>query len=154
MIQDLWKYLDVLVPDYLVSNTPYYLFKKLRSNPVLSQLARDNSPEQLEAAFQGATGKNKKERTALDIVQAYACIIALSLKDYAEGKSVLDRLPVTRLDWGLDIRNISLKKAVPESLLTVAIGYKVPTPCPLVSASSTAVFITAKPLVPTRQEPH
>jgi hypothetical protein len=93
---------------YLVSNTPLYLFKRLRRLPAAQQLARALSGEELAAEYLRRT--KAQNRTPDDVAIAYACLIAITHKDPPEAVSVLRSLDLTGLAWAPAIRDLFTAK--------------------------------------------
>lgn len=112
--------LEPVIKDFLVSNTPYYFFKKLRSSSVPSTLSGSSAPAELGTLFEALT--SKKDKSASEAALAYACIFALAQMDHPEARSTLQAIPVHRLDWGIDLRTICLAKLTPEVRQRIEIG--------------------------------
>ncbi len=93
---------------YLVSNTPLYLFKRLRRLPAVQQLAGALSGEQLAAEY--LSHAKAERRTPDDVATAYACLVAITHKDPPEAISSLRSLDLSDLNWGLVIRDLYTTK--------------------------------------------
>lgn len=93
---------------YLVSNTPLYLFKRLRRLPAVQQLARALSGEELAAEYLRRT--KAQNLTPDDVAIAYACLVAVTRKDPPEAVSMLRSLDLTGLDWAPAIRDLFTAK--------------------------------------------
>src|SRR5947208_3039592 len=89
---------DRILTTYVVANTPTYLFKRLRALSEVQSLAERQTTLQLAAAF-GELLSNR-ERTPTDIAKAYALLVAISLRNYAEWSGVVEILDFDSLDWG------------------------------------------------------
>jgi hypothetical protein len=89
---------------YLVSNTPLYLFKKLRQLQAVQQLAQDADAKELFAEYLRRV--EAEERTLDDVATAYACLVAITYKDPSEATSLLRSLDPAGLDWTTAIRNL------------------------------------------------
>ena len=95
----------------MVSNTPKFLYKRLRANPSVEQFAKDHTIESIVKNYKSLL--RKKERTYNENALAYALLISLHFKDYAELKRVANRLPVKNLKWGKELKDILLSSAIP-----------------------------------------
>ena len=94
----------------MVSNTPKFLYKRLRANASVEQFAKKHTIESIAKNYRNLL--RKKERTFDENALAYALLVALYFKDYAELKSVAKRLPVRSLRWGKELRDILLSSAI------------------------------------------
>ena len=122
------------VLDFLLSNTPFYLYTKLRVSPVTQKLANLNSTQELQELF--ALQTSKDVRSSADVTLAYVVLVALSLKHYGEAEPALRRIPVHLLDWGVAIRDICLAKSVSEVHQYVPPAIKVLPPSSTFSQSA------------------
>lgn len=136
-----------LAATYLVANTPAYLYKAFRGDDSVRRLAQLFTAEELAKLFRKAVAQT--ERSPIDVVQAYAALVAMTLHDYEEWRSVLMGLDVTVLDWGERIRQIALSRAV-SSLVT---SYDMPTQVPAgvsagqVATTETKLIVAQQPKV-------
>ena len=96
---------------YVVANTPAYLYRKLRESDVVRQLAGEFNAEQLTALYHNLVAV--PNRTVSHVAQAYAMMVAMTLRDYAEWRPLIDGLDVSRLDWAERIRAIATQRATP-----------------------------------------
>ena len=93
---------------YLVSNTPLYMFKRMRRLPVVQQLATALSGPELVAQY--LLRARKKDRTPDDIAVAYACLVALTCRPSGEATSLLESVDLSGLQWGPYIRYLNKTK--------------------------------------------
>jgi len=98
---------------YLVSNTPLYLFKRLRQLQAVQQLAHGAEAEELIEEY--IRRVKAKERTMEDVAIAYACLVAMTQKESPEAISLLRSLDLTDLNWASVIRDIYFTKKPAES---------------------------------------
>jgi hypothetical protein len=96
--------LDNAARVFVVSNTPMYLYKHLRADPVVLQLARDVPTQSIIKLLSFYTGRGKKRAEAL--VAAYVCLIALSFKPSSEFREFLEEFESSVLCWLADLRGI------------------------------------------------
>lgn len=93
---------------YLVSNTPLYLFKRLRRLPAVHQLAHAADTKELLSEYLRRAKAEK--RTLDDVATAYACLMAMTHKDPREIVSLLRSLDPTDLNWVSTIRDLYFVK--------------------------------------------
>lgn len=94
---------------YLVSNTPLYLYKRLRRLPAVQQLARATDAKELHAEYLRCAKAATREPD--DVATAYACLIAITHKDPGEAVPVLRALDTADLDWASAIRDLYFIKS-------------------------------------------
>lgn len=100
MIDDNNQLLEILV----FANTPSYLYRHFRRNASVIRIARENDTSVLIARLDETL---KEEIDAPEkYVEAFALLIALSMKPYSEVKSFLERKVLPNLDWSAEILGI------------------------------------------------
>ncbi len=138
---------DVLV----AANTPAYLYKRLRRNPVVQDLARSRTIEELIAEYE----RRRASRSSIaEIAGAYACLVAISLKPYDVARKALLSLTAEGLPATEALRHVALAKAVPFTSAIVnatprASLETVPTLRNGSSTTSTTIEATPAPKVKT-----
>lgn len=101
--------LSTAVKHYIFANTPAYLYRKLRQEQCVAQLACA-TPEQLLSSV-SAIDKSAA-RTPEDIAKAYAMLVALNLTDYAATRRAVEGWSASNLSWASDIISIATKSAI------------------------------------------
>jgi hypothetical protein len=61
---------------YLVANTPHYLLRRLRGNPIVRTLTQSLSPEELASAYRASV--HKSPDSFRELVVPYICIVAIA----------------------------------------------------------------------------
>jgi hypothetical protein len=134
--------LEGLIKDFLVANTAYYFFKKLRAGFASSSLFKEESPSELQAFFLSLS--DKKVKSAYEVVLAYLCIFHLAQMEDPQARVVLNALPVHLLDWGIELRDICQARTTPEVRKKVSLGEFIlsTSPSPLPASTSEAHIFT------------
>lgn len=111
MIDIIHKELDELREIYLLANTPGQIYRWFRESKILSDLAvKENEQELIE---QYTARSNKEERTIDDVVIAYAILVVISFFEYGEGKLLLEKLDLSKLQWAEDLKRIYFQAVIP-----------------------------------------
>jgi hypothetical protein len=103
---------------FLVANTPGYLYRHLRQSDAVSLLEEQTS-EWLGHRFTELV--ENAERSAGDVAEAYAVLVALSLRT-DDGLDILKALDVAGLSWGKQIRELALRNAPSITALQLAVA--------------------------------
>src|ERR1700677_1635308 len=90
-----------LTEQYMVANTPRFLYKNLRDNASVKGLAERSTPRELFASITAI--ERKQDRNADDVALAYAMLVAMSFQDFGRVREVVADWRPTILSWGLDI---------------------------------------------------
>jgi hypothetical protein len=106
-----------LAAAYSVSNTPAYLFKRLRVEPVVERLAERYSALELVAMFNGIVERD--ERTFADVASAYGILVALGRRPFDERERAEGDMALDRLEWGRTFSDIVRAAASPASILVL-----------------------------------
>jgi len=93
---------------YLVSNTPLYLYKRLRRLAAVQYLASAVRKDEIAAEY--SKRANVSNRSPDDVAIAYACLVALTHKDPSEAVPFLRSLDLGGLDWAPAIRDVYFAK--------------------------------------------
>jgi hypothetical protein len=72
--------------DYLISNTPLFLLRKLQGNPVVQQISQNTSRAVLLSTLR--TSLKREPRTLKTAVRPYAFLVALAMKRGGEIKEI------------------------------------------------------------------
>lgn len=111
--------LESLVEDYVVSNTPEYLYKKLRSNLSVQWMAKNLQAQTIVEIYKEI--QQKKVKSAEDIALAYGALVSLSFKDYSETQPVLESLPLEGFEWGAKIKELIISLVTPTLIITTTL---------------------------------
>jgi hypothetical protein len=99
--------LQPLAKIYLFASMPSYLYRNFRKQGALVELTKSKPIETLTAEYESrATQEN---RSVEDVAVAYAILIAITYLPYQEAIAIFDRLDLSLLDWGQEIRDIFVK---------------------------------------------
>jgi len=109
--------LEEVVSTYLFANTPMYLYKRLRSNASIEELAKNTTLEVLLEEYDKRTSMEK--RTAEEVAVAYALLVAVTFLGRSQPSVAFRNFDLSRLDWGNDIRDIFISETPPETEITV-----------------------------------
>lgn len=94
---------DVVLSTYVFSNTPSYLFRRLRREPSVKAVSDHSPTEQIVRGIERLT--SKPERDAESIAYAYALLVALSYKQPEELARALGTANIEGLNWLPAIRD-------------------------------------------------
>ena len=123
---------------YLVSNTPLYLYKRLRQLEAVHHLASAVTGKDLLAEY--LKRAKAKDRTPDDVAIAYACLVAITLRDLDEADPLLRSLESTSLNWAPAIRDLCFAKTpVGKSHRIIIERSTIPAPRPYSDAPATVV---------------
>jgi hypothetical protein len=117
--------IDNLAQILILSNTPYYLFKKFSNDESVKSLAFDNSSEKLINFFYAYIKRNIKKTE--ELVVLYSIIVALSFKTKREVSEFFNQLDKLNIKWGNYFKNIYLSRLIPESISSFDLQYKMPS---------------------------
>lgn len=118
MIDIINKEIDKLREIYLLANTPGQIYKWFMESKILSDLAvKENERELLE---QYTVRTEKEERTIDDVVIAYAILVVISFFEYKEGKLLFEKLNLSKLQWGEDLKRMYFQNVSPTIYLTAS----------------------------------
>lgn len=113
---------EELVQIFILSNTPYYLYKKFSAEVSIQKFSEKYSTDKLIKLFKREQGKDKT--TYEDVVLFYAIIIALTKKPYREVKDFFLGLNNASFRWARQISEIYAAKRFPQSIVTYDAKYK------------------------------
>jgi hypothetical protein len=100
----------------LVANTPSFLLDRLRKDAAVDYVSKSlKTPEILENLLFSVT----RPINVRDIVWGYINLVALGMKDPNEVWPELDKLDLSGLEWGNQIRAQMKAEAVPTSSIDV-----------------------------------
>jgi hypothetical protein len=100
-----------IVEIYLLANTPAFLFRRMRSNPVVQRLAESESERSLVSEYR-SLGR-KTERDIEEVASAYAALCALTLREPPPSRRTFSQLAKVDFDWGATI--VEKFRALPAS---------------------------------------
>jgi hypothetical protein len=130
--------LQDLTQIYLFASTPSYLYRHFRKQSSLADLARSQPIENLVAEYQNRT--TQENRSVEDVVMAYAVLVSITHLPYQEAQAILDRLDLSLLDWGEDIRTIFAATTKTANVIKVRLPYENRLPDTLKSSSPNNIY--------------
>jgi hypothetical protein len=89
------------------------------------------------------------DRTASHVAQAYAAMVAMTLRDYSEWKGLVERLEVASLDWADRIRATARQNAVPTVVTELTASQARIAPITPVMSSTTEENVSVRPRIVT-----
>jgi hypothetical protein len=108
-----------LIRDYMVANTPFYLYSHFRRDSSVRTLARETDTGRLVAQVSQLISGGIED--IQDLVSVYASVIALTFKPYSQVREFFSGLDEPEVQWLNDIRRIYLISALPETTYDVPI---------------------------------
>ena len=96
--------LGYLTDTYVFANTPMYLYHHYRNNQLIQKLANITNVNVLTDLFNKIS--KEEQYTLKDIVTLYSILIALTFLPYRDSIIQLDKLNISKLEWGNDIKAI------------------------------------------------
>jgi hypothetical protein len=95
--------IDLRNAEYIaaVSNTPFFLARRLREDPVIQQAVRISTPQRILDALRSVV--MKKPETLTDLAEIYAYLVALSYADDANYLSAATNLKAPHIKWYAEI---------------------------------------------------
>jgi hypothetical protein len=100
--------MDSLREIFLLANSGSQVYRGFRQSKVLSDLAVREKEEVLVDEYRART--EKEDRSIDDVVVAYAILAIASFLEYEEGRALFQRLNVSKLQWGEEIKRLYLGK--------------------------------------------
>jgi cytochrome c-type biogenesis protein CcmH/NrfG len=96
---------------FAIANTPLFLVRKLRADPAVQELARENTEEEILSALRAAV--RNEPQSARDYVVPYVYLIALAIKNNTAAlrKAIEIRPPYA--DWYDYIANYLVQSSTP-----------------------------------------
>ncbi len=122
MIKNIYVETEELVEIFILSSTPYYLFKNFFAHPYIKKISEQNSTPELIDLFEKE--KDKEKKTYEEIVLFYSIIIALTIKPYDEVKNFFLQLGDASFRWAKQISEIYFTKRKSESIVTSDLRYR------------------------------
>jgi len=122
MIQNISIDTQELVQIFILSNTPYYLFKKFFSHPNIEILSEQYSTDDLIGLFEKEIIKEKN--TYEEVVLVYAILIALTKKPFNEVEQFFIQLGEATFRWAKQISKIYFAKRKSESIIILDLRYQ------------------------------
>ena len=96
---------------YLAANTPNFMYSRYMKLGSIRSLASTFSAKDLVGCITDIDAS--EERTTEMVVLAYACVVALTLKDYNEIEMALHGVSITNMKWIAEILGIWNDKRIP-----------------------------------------
>lgn len=126
--------LERLSEIYAISNTPNFLFRKFREIDAVELLSREFSASELLAAANEIA--HKSEKNVQDMVNLYACLVALTFKSKDEFRLAIAEGGIPNVRWAPNLieEGLTLPNPFSESVFTIA---SAPTSQPIVTPFST-----------------
>lgn len=98
--------------DYAVANTPLFLIRKLREDPVVHEISNSFRDEEILAAFRQAV--EVEPQTAEDYVRPYVFLVALALKPRDICLRAAAQVPhMEKWDWLEYVQRVLVASYVP-----------------------------------------
>lgn len=129
--------LDSLRQIRLVSNTPAYLYKHFRRNGSLQRFADSCSATDLAEMLDSL--EQRKRKTGNYEITLYAIAVALSLKDYSEVRTLLNRLSKFDIKWMPEIKQLVSELSTVTQIQTFDLQFRTVNPAHFESHSSTTI---------------
>jgi hypothetical protein len=108
---------ETVLRDYMLANTPAYLYRHLRLQPSVEAIARSATPQELTKAISSLDTKH--DRTAVDVAIAYAMLVALSFQNQSDvDQAIRDWHPRT-LSWASHMLSIMKQKVTPMNITSL-----------------------------------
>lgn len=131
--------LQRFISNYVVANTPKYLYNHFRSNEVLFHLAKEYSITSLANNYRELV--NKQDRSLEDVVAAYVILVSLTFLPYSDGVKAFKKFALSKLDWGKDVFEIYKSNSRTQNITTLNVGHQI-TLKELIQAKSAENSIT------------
>lgn len=93
---------------FLLANSGNQVYRGYRKSEVLRDLAVREKKEVLVDEYRVRT--EKEDRSVDDVVVAYAILVIASFLEYEEGSALFQRLDVSKLQWGEEVKRLYLGK--------------------------------------------
>lgn len=106
----------------ILSNTPFYLYRKFSRDDSIQKLSDQLTSKQLIKKFNEFSKKDKKSFENLVII--YSLIVALSLKPYNEVIDFFKGLTSFKIKWVDYLKDIYFSRISSENLISLSINYQ------------------------------
>jgi len=114
--------IERLAEYYILSNTPYFLFKKFSNEDSIKVMAEKYSTNELIELFKQ---KYLSELKSIEeVVMLYSILISLLFKPYDEVKNFMSEVPKYNFRWSKQISDIYFSKKISENFLFFNMNYK------------------------------
>jgi hypothetical protein len=100
--------MDSLREIFLLANSGSHVYRGFRQSKVLSDLAVRENEEVLVDEYRVRT--EKEDRSIDDVVVAYAILVIASFLEYKEGRALFQKLNLSNLQWGEEIKRLYLEE--------------------------------------------
>jgi len=121
---------------FVLANTPLFLLRKLRSDPVVRAIAVDLSDDEIMSSLRAAV--QQKPTDIREAVLPYLYLVALSIKGKIAPLREAAAIDVPYAEWFKYIGNYLLKSFIPTATVSVLMP-KIILPQPSTPSSSTTV---------------
>ena len=113
---------EILTQHLILSNTPFYLYKKFSNDESVKALSEKNSTKKL---IKYLNKFMEIEITEIEqFVIIYALIFALSYKPKHEVLSFFSKIDKMNIKWNKYIKEIYFSKIIPESFASIDLNYQ------------------------------
>lgn len=117
--------LQNLLAIYAYANTPSYLYRRMRADQSLINLARSIDPKELIQLYNDHIKKD--QRPIEDTVIGYSLLVTITLlNNHKLASSLLQEINPKLLEWGERIRQIYESEATPNSIQIIQIPFEPP----------------------------
>ena len=100
--------MDSLREIFLLANSGSQVYRGFRQSKVLSDLTLKEKKEVLVDEYRLRT--EKEDRSIDDVVVAYAILVIASFFEYEEGRALFQKLNLSKLQWGEEVRRLYLEE--------------------------------------------
>jgi hypothetical protein len=104
---------------YLLSNTPTYLYDRLRANASVQWIANHMSVDEIIALYRGLQGKPTK--SACEAALAYAFLVSLSIHVSTDATRAIQFVPLEGLEWGEQVKALCTNSIVSTNITSITI---------------------------------
>jgi hypothetical protein len=103
--------------DFVVANSPLFLLRKLRANPVTTDIARGASPSVVLNALENSL--KRRPRTRRSAIKAYVYLVALSMMPNTSHLKKAAALAAPHHEWFEYLAGVLLKTQTSTSVATI-----------------------------------
>jgi hypothetical protein len=128
-----------IISIYFFANTPMYLYRNFRNMESIKELTKTIPISSLINEFDERTQKDKKSEE--DIAIAYAILIAITLLEYRDALATFEKIELSKLDWGIEIKDIFIKTSPITGFLEISQKPKISTNNNIITDSN-ATFLS------------
>ncbi|MBI5662550.1 MAG: hypothetical protein HZC46_10435 [Ignavibacterium album] len=114
--------IEKLAEYYILSNTPYFLFKKFSNEDSIKVMSEKFTTNELIELFKQ---KYLSELKSIEeVVMLYSILISMIFKPYEEVKNFMSEVPKYNFRWSKQISEIFFSKKISENVSFINMNYK------------------------------